>query len=146
MSVGSSSRSCDRARAWISFQLDGELAEVERAMLQRHLGQCPGCTSYAAETRAFTEALREAPAVQFTASAVVPTRRNRAPQFRRVLPGAAAAMAMLTVGGTLGHVLTTRKPPEPGPIITIFEPLRDRSLTSDRIVLPIGQRNASEDF
>ena len=52
---------CDRAQAWASTDLDGELSQIERVLLFAHLRKCRSCAAVAAEMRAFTRVLREAP-------------------------------------------------------------------------------------
>jgi predicted anti-sigma-YlaC factor YlaD len=56
-----SERGCERARAWISLGLDGELSELEGALLQAHLARCDACTAAAAEVRVLADTLRSAP-------------------------------------------------------------------------------------
>jgi predicted anti-sigma-YlaC factor YlaD len=41
------SGNCERARAWSSLRADGELSELELALLQAHLERCPGCRAFA---------------------------------------------------------------------------------------------------
>ena len=51
---------CDTARARVSLQLDGELSRFEGTLLQRHLGRCAACASFADDVRASTALLRAA--------------------------------------------------------------------------------------
>lgn len=51
---------CDRARFWISLQLDGVLSEFESAMLDQHVGRCVDCRAFKADTARQTELLRDA--------------------------------------------------------------------------------------
>ena len=41
------SQLCERARTWASLRADGELSELEAALLDAHLGRCPACTEFA---------------------------------------------------------------------------------------------------
>jgi anti-sigma factor RsiW len=92
---------CERARRWASLGLDGELSELERAMLGRHLESCPDCARFAEETRALTGALRAAPALAPTrplAPAARAQRRLPAP-FMRVAAVAAAVVGAIGLAG-----------------------------------------------
>ena len=40
---------CDRARAWVSLKLDGELSELEGFMLESHLARCEACRAFATD-------------------------------------------------------------------------------------------------
>jgi anti-sigma factor RsiW len=91
---------CDRARAWISLRLDGELSELEGAMLGAHLERCEACRAYSAEAAGFTVALRGFPLESLERPVTLPVARRtirRAVQF-----GAAAALVAASVG--LGSV------------------------------------------
>ena len=57
-------RACERAHAWASLELDGELSQLERALLTAHLRRCRACAASVAEMRAITAAMREAPRVR----------------------------------------------------------------------------------
>jgi predicted anti-sigma-YlaC factor YlaD len=52
---------CSRARFWASLRVDGELSELEGALLDAHLGRCDDCRAYAAGVVGATAALRNAP-------------------------------------------------------------------------------------
>jgi anti-sigma factor RsiW len=51
---------CARARFWASLRVDGELSELEGALLDAHLARCAECSATAAGFGASTEALRSA--------------------------------------------------------------------------------------
>lgn len=94
---------CARARFWASLRLDGELSELEGALLDAHLAHCAACREVAGGFAAATVQLRAeplAPAVPVT----LPARRSP----HRVLAGAAVAavLAAAVVAGGLvrGHV------------------------------------------
>lgn len=38
---------CERARRWSSLRVDGELSELESALLDNHLGRCSSCRAFA---------------------------------------------------------------------------------------------------
>jgi anti-sigma factor RsiW len=93
---------CDRAREWSSLRLDGELSQLERALLDAHLARCAACRSFAAETAAYTLELRSFEPEQPTAPIVLPRRATGS--FRSLQTGVAAAMviAAAALGSALG--------------------------------------------
>src|SRR5204862_2946229 len=52
---------CARARFWASLRLDGELSELEGALVDAHLARCLECAAYASGSAGAITALREAP-------------------------------------------------------------------------------------
>lgn len=113
---------CDRARAWVSLKLDGEISELEGFMLESHLARCEVCRAFAADSVAFTEALRTAELEPLERPVSLPAARRsmrRAVQF-----GAAAALVAASVGlGSLfGAVGTGRSHAPTRPRILDGEP------------------------
>jgi hypothetical protein len=51
---------CARARFWASLRVDGELSELEGALLDAHLARCPDCAEFAVGAAASTAWLRDA--------------------------------------------------------------------------------------
>jgi len=45
---------CERARQWASLRLDGELSELEDALLEQHLEGCSSCSAFAVRLAATT--------------------------------------------------------------------------------------------
>lgn len=86
---------CDRARTWLSLRLDGELSEIERALLEAHLARCERCSAAAAGTEAVTRAIRAVPLESPTVRLSVP--RLRARGSLHAFYGAAAAMLSTVV-------------------------------------------------
>jgi predicted anti-sigma-YlaC factor YlaD len=95
-------RTCERARMWASLQLDGELSELERALLDAHLVRCEACSVYVREVRAATEGLRAAELERPAHPITLPTRRRL---VRPVHVSAAAALLAVAVG--LGSLLSS---------------------------------------
>jgi anti-sigma factor RsiW len=87
---------CDRVRSHISLELDGELSQLERAMVAAHVERCPECRTYEAEVTAFTHVLREAPLERMEAPVVI--RRARRFVAARLQMGVAAAIAVAALG------------------------------------------------
>jgi hypothetical protein len=79
-----SSQGCDRARGWISAELDGELSEFESMLMHAHLDRCASCGTFRRETAGFTAALREAPLELASRPFAVPRKSRRALQPLRV--------------------------------------------------------------
>jgi predicted anti-sigma-YlaC factor YlaD len=93
---------CERARQWISLELDGELSELEQAALARHLDGCRSCRAVSACVGGFTWMLREQPLTSLERHVVVARpRSNRSMLAWRV----AAALAASAAAGTLTGVL-----------------------------------------
>jgi predicted anti-sigma-YlaC factor YlaD len=93
---------CDRAREWASLRLDGELSELEGALLDSHLDRCAACRTVAAETEVFTRELRAAPLEPIPRPLAIPRRQAA---FRAARVSAAAAVMLVAAG--LGSVFAT---------------------------------------
>jgi predicted anti-sigma-YlaC factor YlaD len=91
---------CDRTRQAVSVGLDGELSQIERALMERHLDRCPSCAAFAADAAELTQQLRAAKLVP-----IVPIElplRKRAAYHRRsgggwIAAATVAATALLAV-------------------------------------------------
>jgi predicted anti-sigma-YlaC factor YlaD len=99
-------RSCERARNWVSLDLDDELSELEGAMLRAHTARCAACSAFQAQATAFTCRLRLAPLEPMPAPVALPSRRRAV--SRRAQVGAAAAVAAMAAG--IGTLLSTAEP------------------------------------
>lgn|SRR5262245_50148430 len=107
---------CERARQWVSLRVDGELSELEDALLEKHLEGCASCSAFATRLSATTEAVRVAPQERpdieyprFERPAI------RLPVGRRVAIVAVAAAAALGafVGSSLQKPAPAREPSVP---------------------------------
>jgi anti-sigma factor RsiW len=85
-------QACDRARAWASLDLDGELSQLERALLAAHLRRCAECAAAVGEMRGVTALLRAAP--------VEEPEQSFAPPRRRLRPRVPAGLASRVVAAT----------------------------------------------
>jgi predicted anti-sigma-YlaC factor YlaD len=97
---------CARARFWASLRLDGELSELETALLDAHLARCPDCAAYASGSEAAIAALRAAPLELVKPVAVEvhrPGRRAVALVTAAALVGTAAVLGALGDGSRSPH-------------------------------------------
>ncbi len=92
---------CERARASVSAQLDGELSELETLRLDLHLRECPECAAWLHSVRATTDQLRQARLEVPSVSLALPGRRPRR-TGTLALATAAAAMAAAAAVGVIG--------------------------------------------
>ena len=93
---------CDRARHWASLRLDGELSELEAALLDAHLDRCPGCRAFAEEADGIVGALRAVALEPLQAPVVIPLRHR--PRRVRALQTAVAVVLVLAAAA-LGSLL-----------------------------------------
>ena len=90
---------CERARLWASLRLDGELSELEGALLDAHLARCDGCRAVTDGFAASTAALRSAPLER-----LAPVALNMPRSPRRLLATIAVA-AVLVLGVIAGGLV-----------------------------------------
>jgi predicted anti-sigma-YlaC factor YlaD len=104
---------CDRARQWISLELDSELTQLEEAALARHLSLCARCRAVSAEFGAFTQLLREAPLLDLDRPVVVAAPRlARSRAARRA--AVSLAFAALAAAAVLGSLVFGGRSSSPG--------------------------------
>jgi anti-sigma factor RsiW len=135
---GFGERGCERAHAWASLELDGELSQLERALLAAHLGRCANCAASVAEMRAVTDALRGAPLERpsralYAPSPVQPRRRTAL----AVRLAAAATLAALAAGaGVVAGSVGRDSPSQPAPSTPeiAFLPSADDELRDRRVL------------
>ncbi|MEX2212071.1 MAG: zf-HC2 domain-containing protein [Gaiellaceae bacterium] len=84
-------------RSQVSLELDGELSQLERAMLAAHLLRCGECRAFRLQASAFTRLLRAA-ALEWPATRFAVRRPRRTALALRFQSVAAAAMAFAVVG------------------------------------------------
>jgi predicted anti-sigma-YlaC factor YlaD len=94
---------CARAREAASARLDGELSELELAFLDSHLAACPGCSAWAADSAAFSTALRAASLEQPMRAIEFPLRR---PAYRRIAAARRAAAVSAAAAALVVAVLS----------------------------------------
>src|SRR5437763_14934546 len=116
MSMGTESRTCERAHEWASLRADGELSEFESAFLEAHLRHCAACRAYAAECEAVALRLRSAELEWLGQPVSIASARSRRP-LRAVQLGVAAALVAAAAGlGSLSGAIDAHpRPATPAP-------------------------------
>jgi hypothetical protein len=91
---------CERARIWLSLQLDAELSQLERTLLESHLSRCADCAAAGDRLDFVTAALRSTPPQRPPGSVVprLPTRGS----LRAFYAAAGAALATTVALGGVG--------------------------------------------
>ena len=117
---GNVSPACDRARTWASLELDGELSEFERALLDSHVETCARCAVVVSEMRAFTETLRAAPLERPAAPVFAGRGPAASGRGTRVVTRIAIAATLAALAGGLGALTGMRAdaPAERAPVPT----------------------------
>jgi hypothetical protein len=95
---GSTGQLCARARFWASLRIDGELSELEGALLDAHLARCLDCSAVAEGFAGTTESLRAAPLERVAPVAIAV---SHAPRRLLVAAGIAAVIAAGAIAGGL---------------------------------------------
>jgi anti-sigma factor RsiW len=86
---------CERARPWASLRVDGELSELEAALLRAHLERCAECRTFARGVDAVARGLRRVRLEQPAPLTLgVPRRRSAA----RMVQFVAATAAVVAAG------------------------------------------------
>lgn len=86
---------CERSRFWASLRVDGELSQLESALLSAHLERCPSCRAFARGVEEVARGLRRA-RLERPAAFVLPAPRRRS--TARAVQFAAAAAAVVAAG------------------------------------------------
>jgi hypothetical protein len=100
------SQLCERARGWASLRADGELSELESALLDAHLGRCLPCRRFAGGAEDVAAALRAARLERPAPLALVlphPRPALRALQVTAAAALVVAAGAVTALVGVDGH-------------------------------------------
>jgi len=101
--IGSfSPRGCDLARAQVSALLDGELSELEEAVLRLHLDGCAACRTFHAGAVSIRGSLRAAPLEQLDFPIVMPNRRYVATRWIQGASAAAVVLVAIGLGSSQG--------------------------------------------
>jgi putative zinc finger protein len=104
---------CDRTRAWAALAPDGELAVLERRLLDAHLAHCAACRFFAEDVAAIAAELRAAAAERSRRGLVVPVappRRTVGAHFRAVASVAAVAAMAFGIAARTPFVDDAKRP------------------------------------
>ena len=78
--TGLRERPCEQTRAWAALAPDGELAVLERRLLDAHLAHCAACHSFAGDVARIAAVLRRLrPGAPRAGSSFLPLRRCARP-------------------------------------------------------------------
>jgi anti-sigma factor RsiW len=106
---------CERTRAWGSLDLDGELSDFERVLMQSHLDRCAACAAFVSDIGTTTLTVRGAVLEPLPHLVALPTRSRR---FRAAGVMRLGAVAGVVVGalGLAGSLTIDPSGPEPAQI------------------------------
>ena len=107
---------CERAREWVSLQLDDELSELERTLMRAHLVRCADCSVFASDLGALTGRLRSESLELLAQPIVVPARRRVGLRALNVAAGLAAGVAAAFVLGVSVAGSSSKNQPQAGPV------------------------------
>src|SRR5262245_36896925 len=96
---------CARSRFWASLRIDGELSELEGALLDAHLARCDECRAAADGFASASSMLRAAPLVA-VAPVDVDVRRSPRRVFATVAVAAVLLLGVIAGGLVRGEVST----------------------------------------
>ena len=129
---------CERAREWSSLRLDGELSELEEALLEKHLEGCALCAAFDAGLRTSTELLRTAPVARPSVGFEVPVAERPRVRLSRVL-AVAGVLGAAALGSVVGSTLDGPAPSSDKPAAQVSFLTRDVSQLRQ---IPRGRRVA----
>ena len=96
---------CERTRAWAALAPDGELALLERRLLDAHLSHCAACRAFADEVALIAAELRTAAAERSARRLVLP-----APAARRAAGSRLRAVASVAAVTAMALGIAARTP------------------------------------
>lgn len=108
------SQRCERARRWASLRADGELSELESALLDAHLGRCTDCRAFAQASDHIAAVLR---AESFEQPAPLPHHLPRRRSWRGLQVAAAACLVI--AAGVVAAVSTPERRPAAKPVAMV---------------------------
>src|SRR3954447_18043135 len=95
---------CDRARTWASLRLDGELSELEEALLTTHLGRCERCRGAVERMELATVVVRDEPLVRVTVQPALARLPRRSGSLRAFYAAAVSTVAAAAIFGSVGFI------------------------------------------
>lgn len=113
---------CDRARRWASLRVDGELSELEGALLDAHLAGCDDCATFSNDADEIAIALRTAP-LEWPEPVVLDLPRRLVRHRRSVRLVQSAAAATLVIAAALAGSLVGVARHASGSAVTAVGPI-----------------------
>ena len=98
---------CERARRWVSLELDDQLSEFERSFLTSHLAACGACRSFRHSVSVATRELRAASLERPEFGISLPRRARYA--SLRAVPVAAALLAAVGLGTAVADTIRSER-------------------------------------
>jgi anti-sigma factor RsiW len=102
---------CDRTRFQLSLELDGELSELERLMVDAHVGGCASCHDFALTMTEAVDRIRVLPLEPLARQITLPARRRPAGGVLQLV-SVAAAIAVVGLGSSIGFLKADQRPVE----------------------------------
>jgi predicted anti-sigma-YlaC factor YlaD len=143
---------CERACRWASLRVDGELSELESALLDDHLGRCRSCRVFARGVEDVAAALASARLERPAPLALVFPRKRR-PVVRSVAAATLVAVAGIAalVGGLTGHGQTASAGKPVAMLQSVDSPnelreLRRSSLIDQGRIIPRNRQDPGESY
>jgi predicted anti-sigma-YlaC factor YlaD len=131
---------CDRAREWSSLRLDGELSELEEALLDKHLESCAVCAAFDLGLQTTAEIVRTTPAARPRAPFEIPAPSRERIRLARVL-AVAGVLVAAALGSIVGSTLDGPAPGSPKPAAQVSFLTKDLSQLRQ---IPRGRRLAPQ--
>src|SRR3954447_8589653 len=103
---------CARARFWASLRVDGELSELEGALLDAHLARCAACRAVAVGFGGTAALLRETPQERLSAPVAVSLGRT-ARRLLVTVAGAALLLLRIVAGSLVRGQVSQEAAPTP---------------------------------
>jgi predicted anti-sigma-YlaC factor YlaD len=132
---------CEQARERLSLQLDDELSAHEAVLLERHLGRCSACATFASEVQAYTSLLRKTPLEPAPHVWLVRRRPAAMRLTARVAAVTAAAAAAVLVAVSTGPLVAGPEPASVGlgfwPTGVAVHPATDENLGVQRVAFEL---------
>ena len=138
---------CDPTRNLIALGLDGDLSELERALVSTHLKRCAQCRVFEADVNAFTRMLRETPpeTLDRPVELSLPYRRRVRGVARQALQAASgvAAVAAMLIGAVVLPQGAAQAPP--AELALVGAPLAAPVSTMNELVVELRRTALKKD-
>lgn len=131
------SHRCERARTWASLRADGELSELEEALLDGHVAVCPSCAAFARGFAGVAGAMRGLDLEQPAPLALALPRRRA----RTLLPIGLAALGLAVSAAIVALAVPSGKATVAKPVAMVAAVESPDRLRELRRPLLVDRRN-----